>query len=150
MSTPFSRQFFSNDAIEGAAMHVAEKMAFKDGVIEANEGLLIDGKLNNVTIKSVDGSPIYISALAHLVDCNIEAADLLVEGQVSGAIVATGKAEFGSGCVVVGKLRRSGEVYVHRLADLDDLKVTTTRSEAKDQASSSVHSINAYQVQAAA
>jgi cytoskeletal protein CcmA (bactofilin family) len=150
MSVPFSRMFFDHESIEGAAMHVAEKMAFKDGVIEANDGLLVDGKLTNVTIKSVDGSPIYISALARLVDCNIEAADLLVEGSFSGNIIATGKAEFGSGCVVIGKLRRGAEVYVHRLADLDDLKVTSERSAAKDSTSSSVHDISSYQAQAAA
>lgn len=126
-----SYTFFKQADIEQSRSTVPETLVLKGGSVEAVKGLLVDGKLSNMTIDSKDGSHIIISALAVLEDCVINGTDVMIEGQFSGTINAAGKTEFASGCVAVGVFNKGGEVYIHKLADLDDLKVTTVKNLKK-------------------
>lgn len=126
-----ARKFFSNRDVEAAKTHIAELLNIKSGVLESKDGMLIDGRLTACEIKSTDDSPVCISALAVLDDCTIDGNDILIEGQFSGTINARGKVEFASGCVATGIFNKGGEVYVHPLADLDDLRI---KSMARDAA----------------
>ncbi len=124
-----SYNFFKSADIESSKSTVPETLVLRGGSVEAEKGLLIDGKLFGTTIDSKDGSPIYVSALAELHDCVINGADVMIEGHFSGTINATGKTEFASGCVAVGIFNKGDEVYIHKLADLDDLKVSSKKSK---------------------
>jgi hypothetical protein len=118
--------FFEPTDIAKAKL-IPESLAFTGGAIDCSGGLLVDGNLTKVTLESKDGSPIYISALATLDDCIINGRDVLIEGHFSGVINADGKTEFASGCVVVGVFNKAGEVYMHKLADVDDLAVKSKK-----------------------
>lgn len=122
-----SYNLFKSADIESSKSTVPETLVLRGGTVEAEKGLLIDGKLFNTTIDSKDGSPIYVSALAELDNCVINGKDVLIEGSFSGTINASGKTEFASGCVVVGIFNKGDEVYIHKLADLDDLKVSSKK-----------------------
>jgi len=124
------RKFFSQQVVESAKTHLAEHLNIKGGELEARDGTLIDARLAGCVVKSVDDSPICVSALAMLSDCTIEGKDVLIEGQFSGTIVASGRVEFASGCIATGILNRGGEVYFHPLADLDDLRIKTLARES--------------------
>ena len=127
-----SYQFFNAAYMEKCKSNVPETLVLRGGAVEAEKGLLVDGKLHDTTIESKDGSPIYISALAELTNCVINGKDVLIEGVFSGTLNASGKTEFASGCVAVGVFNKGGEVYIHTLADLEDLKVTSVKSKAQD------------------
>jgi hypothetical protein len=131
-------QFFDPTAIAKAKL-IPESLAFTGGSIDCSGGLLVDGNLTKVTLESKDGSPIYISALATLDDCVIHGRDVLIEGHFSGVINADGKTEFASGCVVVGVFNKAGEVYMHKLADVDDLAVKSKKPS--EQASQVVKAV---------
>ena len=120
-----SYNLFKSAAIESSKSTVPETLVMRGGSVEAEKGLLIDGKLYGTTIDSKDGSPIFISALAELRDCVINGADVLIEGHFEGTLNATGKTEFAAGCVAIGIFNKGDEVYIHKLADLDDLKVSS-------------------------
>lgn len=122
-----SYNLFKSVEIEASKSTVPETLVLRGGTVEAEKGLLIDGKLYGTTIDSKDGSPIFISALAELHDCVINGADVLIEGHFEGTLNATGKTEFASGCVAVGIFNKGDEVYIHKLADLDDLKVSSKK-----------------------
>ena len=122
-----SYNFFKPTDIENSK-NLPESLVFKGGTIECTGGLLVDGQLTGVTIDSKDGSPIYISAMATLQQCVINGSDVLIEGHFSGTLNATGRVEFASGCVAVGVFNKGGEVFVHTLSDLDDLKFNSMNS----------------------
>lgn len=122
-----SYNLFKSADIESSKSTVPETLVLRGGTVEAEKGLLIDGKLYGTTIDSKDGSPIFISALAELRDCVINGADVLIEGHFEGTLNATGKTEFASGCVAIGIFNKGDEVYIHKLADLDDLKVSSKK-----------------------
>lgn len=124
------RKFFYDHNVEAAKTHVAELLSIKSGVLDGRGGMLIDGRLSGCQIRSSDDSPICISALAVLDDRTIDGKDVLIEGQFSGTINARGKVEFASGCVATGIFNKGGEVYVHPLADLDDLRIKSMAREA--------------------
>jgi hypothetical protein len=119
--------FFKPTDIENSKV-LPESLVFKGGSIDCSGGLLVDGQLTDVTLESKDGSPIYISALAILQQCVINGSDVLIEGHFSGTLNATGKVEFASGCVAVGVFNKGGEVFMHALSDLDDLKISSLNS----------------------
>jgi cytoskeletal protein CcmA (bactofilin family) len=131
-----SYNFFKTTDIESSKAHMHETIVFRGGSLEAKNGLLIDGKLYGTTIDSKDGSPIYVSALAELDDCVINGVDVLIEGSFSGTLNASGKTEFASGCVAVGVFNKGEEVYIHKLADLDDLKLSSKKVKAMSIVSS--------------
>ena len=122
-----SYNLFKSADIESSKSTVPETLVLRGGTVEAEKGLLIDGKLYGATIDSKDGSPIFISALAELHDCVINGADVLIEGHFEGTLNATGKTEFAAGCVAIGIFNKGDEVYIHKLADLDDLKVSSKK-----------------------
>ncbi len=124
-----SYNLFKSADIEASKSTVPETLVLRGGSVEAVKGLLIDGKLYGTTIDSKDGSPIFVSALAELHDCVINGADVLIEGHFEGTLNATGKTEFGSGCVAIGIFNKGDEVYIHKLADLEDLKVSSKKSK---------------------
>ena len=115
--------FFNTAALEKTETNLPESLKLKGGAIEAHGGLTVDAQLTGVTLDSKDGSTIYISALAKLEDCVINGKDVLIEGKFSGTLNATGQTEFASGCVAVGIFNKGDDVYIHKLADIDDLKV---------------------------
>jgi hypothetical protein len=133
--------FFKPTDIENSKV-LPESLILKGGSIDCSDGLLIDAQLTGVTIESKNDAPIYISALANLDDCVINGADVLVEGHFSGTLNASGKTEFAAGCVVVGIFNKGGEVYMHMLSDLDNLKISSMNSNKAKPALSSVS--NAY------
>ena len=131
-----SYNLFKSAAIESSKSTVPETLVMRGGSVEAEKGLLIDGKLYGTTIDSKDGSPIFISALAELRDCVINGADVLIEGHFEGTLNATGKTEFAAGCVAIGIFNKGDEVYIHKLADLDDLKVSSKKAKPLSAVSS--------------
>jgi hypothetical protein len=132
-----SYNFFKPTDIENSKV-LPESLVFKGGSIDCSGGLLVDAQLTNVTLDSKDGSPIYVSALATLDDCVINGTDVLMQGHFSGTLNATGKVEFASGCVVVGIFNKGGEVYMHMLSDLDNLKISSMNSDKAKPALSSM------------
>lgn len=124
-----SYQFFKPTDLESAKSLVPESLVFRGGVIECKGGILVDGELHDTTIESKDGTAIFISAMAKLYNCTISGVDILVEGIFDGTINGTGKIEFASGCVAVGVCNKGSEVYMHPLADLDDLRVKSMKSQ---------------------
>ena len=121
-------QFFKPTDIEASKSLMPESLVFKGGTIDGKDSTLIDGKLSNTTITSVDNTPIYISSLAVLTECVINCHDLLIEGHFTGTINAKGKVELAAGCVVVGILNKADEVYMATLADVDDLQVRSLKT----------------------
>lgn len=122
-------QFFKPADLEAAKSLVPESLVIRGGVIECKGGILVDGELHDTTIESKDGTAIYISAMAKLYSCTLKGTDILIEGTFDGVINGTGKIEFASGCVAVGVCNKGSEVYMHPLADLDDLRVKSVKAQ---------------------
>lgn len=121
-------QFFKPTDMEASKSIVPASLNFKGGTIDGKDSTLIDGKLHGTTITSTDNTPIYISSMAHLTECVINCHDLMIEGHFTGTINAKGKVELAAGCVVVGILNKSDEVYMATLADVDDLQVRSIKT----------------------
>lgn len=111
---------------------VPASLVIKGGVVEGQGGLLIDGKLTDTRIVSMDGSVIQISAQAVLVGCSIEGVDLLIEGDFDGSARITGNCEISASAKAVGKLEVAGDLFKSRYADAVDLKVVQFHTETQD------------------
>lgn len=106
-----------------------EGLVLKGGTLEGKDGLLIDGTLTTVQIKSVDGSLIHISATAVLEDCNVEGENVLLEGTFSGVINAAGDCEIGPSASVIGVVNVGGDLFKSKFADVRDMNVNTLKAE---------------------
>src|SRR6201986_5327742 len=72
------------------------------GEVKGGEDLIIDGRVEGTV--TLTESRLTIGATAN-VAADLTARDVLIQGQVKGNIVASGRVELRSGCVVEGDVR---------------------------------------------
>lgn len=129
MSDTNRKLFLFTDAeIIAANSLFPEHVTIKNATLAGAKGFLIDSKMADCHISTTDGSPVFISALAKLENCKVEAGDVLIEGYFSGSIAATGKVELGAGCTMAGTLTKGGAVFLHPEADFEELVIKSLKS----------------------
>lgn len=114
---------FPADILSDAKTVIAHSIDFEGGTLRLSGGALIDGRLTRTTIISVDGSPTKISALANLDSCILNCKDIIIDGEFSGEINATGDVELGDTCRIQGTITHAGRVMTGALADTDAMKL---------------------------
>jgi cytoskeletal protein CcmA (bactofilin family) len=85
-------------AVENAPAHIGKTIVI-NGEVTGSEDLIVDGRIEGSVCLSE--SRLTIGPHAN-VAANLSAKDILILGQVRGNIVATGRVELRSGCVVEG------------------------------------------------
>lgn len=135
MSDTNRKLFLFTDAeIIAANSLFPEHVTIKNATLAGAKGFLIDSKMVDCHISTTDGSPVFISALAKLENCKVEAGDVLIEGYFSGSIAATGKVELGAGCTMAGTLTKGGAVFLHPEADFEELVIKSLKSSPSKSA----------------
>ena len=97
-------------ATENGLARIGKSIVIR-GEVTGNEDLIVDGRVEGI-VSLVEGC-LTIGASAE-VEADLTAKDVLVMGHLLGNIVATGRVELRSGCVV------EGDVQANRLAVEDN------------------------------
>jgi cytoskeletal protein CcmA (bactofilin family) len=112
-------------AVENAPARIGKSVVIC-GEVKGSEDLIVDGRVEGTV--SLSDSRLTIGPNAK-VQADLSARDVLIQGQVHGNIVATGRVELRAGCSVEGDIRAL------RLAVEDNAvfrgKVDLTQSVAK-------------------
>ena len=107
------------------------------GEVKGSEDLMVDGHVEG-TITLVD-SRLTIGPNAH-VSANISAKDVILLGQLSGNVTATGKVELRDGCDLVGDISAArlsieeSAVFRGKVEPLQGEKPARTRGEGRRHA----------------
>ncbi len=90
-------------AVENSPARIGKSIVIS-GEVKGNEDLTVDGRVEGTVILS-EGR-LTIGPTANLT-ADLSAKDVLIQGQVKGNIVATGRVELRAGCSVEGDIRAS-------------------------------------------
>lgn len=101
----------------------SEGLSFEGGVLRGKGGLLIDGKLENVSVISEDGSPIVVSALANLNNCIIQGHHVVIGGKFRGELSADGDVEITDSASILGTINTGGRMLISPLAEMEDVRM---------------------------
>lgn len=107
-------------------------LTFEGGTLRGNGGLLIDGKLENVSVTSEDGSAIVVSALADLDNCIINGHHVIVSGKFRGELNATGDLEITDSADILGLVNTGGRMLVSPLAVMEDVRIRRVLAKPKE------------------
>jgi hypothetical protein len=142
-----ARKYFKESQMKEALTQLPESVTLEGGVIRGKGGMVVDGTFTKTTFISDDETPMYFTSLSSLTDCVVNCHDALFEGQFTGTINCKGdkknretsKIEFGSGSITVGVFNKDAEVFMHVLADLDDLKTKTAKRAETSESTQTLH-----------
>lgn len=113
-------------AVENSPARIGKTVLIR-GEVKGSEDLIVDGRVEGTV--SLADSRLTIGPNAN-VAADLSAKDVLIQGQVHGNVVASGRVELRSGCVVEGDIRAL------RLAVEDNAvfrgKVDLTQAAAKN------------------
>lgn len=102
-------------AIERPDEVLQRTLKFAGGTIMVGGGLQIDAQLNGVEINAPDKT-VVVSALAKCDQCHITAKDVLICGDFSGEIVASGDVEIADSARCTGTIRVGGHALISPIA----------------------------------
>jgi cytoskeletal protein CcmA (bactofilin family) len=103
---------------------IQQSLAFVGGTIYVKGGVQVDAQLKNVSIVAVDDNPVVLSVLGSMVDCAIDATDVLICGDFKGEIRAKGDCEIAPTAKARGLVLVRGHVLISPLAgDSDEIRV---------------------------
>jgi cytoskeletal protein CcmA (bactofilin family) len=88
-------------ATENGSARIGKSVVVR-GEVKGGEDLIIDGRVEGTV--TLTESRLTIGSTAN-VAADLTARDVLIQGQVQGNIVATGRVELRAGCVVEGDVR---------------------------------------------
>jgi cytoskeletal protein CcmA (bactofilin family) len=88
-------------ATENGAARIGKSVVIR-GEVKGGEDLIIDGRVEGTV--TLTESRLTIGSSAN-VAADLAARDILIQGQVQGNIVASGRVELRAGCVVEGDVR---------------------------------------------
>jgi cytoskeletal protein CcmA (bactofilin family) len=112
-------------AVENAPARIGKTVVIR-GEVKGNEDLIVDGRVEGTV--SLSESRLTIGPTAN-VAADLSAKDILVQGQVQGNMVASGRVELRAGCAV------EGDISALRLAVEDNAvfrgKVDLTQGASK-------------------
>jgi cytoskeletal protein CcmA (bactofilin family) len=106
-------------------------LIFDGGAIYARGGIQIDARMRNCRVVSQQQHPVTVSALGRMLKCQIVGQDVLIEGDFTGEIEASGDIEITNSARVAGLIRYGGELVIGPLVDRRKLRVQrlTMRAE---------------------
>jgi cytoskeletal protein CcmA (bactofilin family) len=90
-------------ATENGSARIGKSVVIR-GEVKGGEDLIIDGRVEGTV--TLTESRLTIGATAN-VAADLTARDVLIQGEVHGNIVASGRVELRAGCLVEGDLRAS-------------------------------------------
>ena len=100
------------------------RSVLEGGTLRIKNGVLIDGKLTNVTIMSMTDAPIIVSALGRLTGCKVECVNFINEGEFDGEVTACENVEIKASATTRGTIQCGGKFYTEgNLGDGDYLKI---------------------------
>jgi hypothetical protein len=122
-----------NDSVKDTLGQLIDQATdMEGGLIRVKNGVLIDGRLKNVTIRNEGEKPVVISALAHLEACSIETSYFLNEGSFSGQVSVLFDAELTETSTTTGTLQYGRRfVLGGPLADAKDLRILGLQQQNK-------------------
>ena len=88
-------------AVENTPARIGKTVVIR-GEVKGSEDLIVDGRVEGTV--NLSESRLTIGPTAN-VAANLSAKDILILGQVKGNVVASGRVELRSGCVVEGDIR---------------------------------------------
>jgi cytoskeletal protein CcmA (bactofilin family) len=88
-------------AIENAPARIGKTVIIR-GEVKGSEDLIVDGRVEGTV--SLSESRLTIGPNANIA-ADLSAKDILIQGQVHGNLVATGRVELRAGCLVEGDIR---------------------------------------------
>lgn len=104
------------EAIERPEEILQGTLMFVGGTVFVKGGVQIDAQLKNVTVQAMDNKPIVLTALGKMEDCYIKGEDVLICGDFTGEIQASGDVEVTNSARVAGVIRTSGHALISPLA----------------------------------
>lgn len=115
---------FAENIKEQSAQLIDEDFWLEGGTLRIKNGVLIDGKLTNVTIMSMTDAPIIVSALGRLTGCKVECVNFINEGEFDGEVTASENVEIKASATTRGTIQCGGKFYTEgNLGDGDYLKI---------------------------
>jgi cytoskeletal protein CcmA (bactofilin family) len=119
---------------------IQETLAFVGGTIYVKGGVQIDAKLKNVSVVSLDGNPVVLSALGIMDNCAIDAMDVLICGDFTGEVRAKGDCEIAPTAKARGLVLVRGHALISPLAgDSDEIRVGRLPNEVVTEVPFSEH-----------
>ena len=88
-------------AVENSPARIGKTVVIR-GEVKGSEDLIVDGRVEGTV--SLSESRLTVGPNAN-VEADLSAKDVLILGQVQGNVVASGRVELRSGCVVEGDIR---------------------------------------------
>jgi cytoskeletal protein CcmA (bactofilin family) len=88
-------------AVENAAARIGKSVVIC-GEVKGSEDLIVDGRVEGTV--TLTESRLTIGPTAN-VQADLFARDVLIQGQVQGNVVASGRVELRAGCIVEGDIR---------------------------------------------
>ena len=119
-------------AIERPDEVLQRTLKFAGGTIMIGGGLQIDAQMSGVEINAPDKT-VVVSALAKCEHCHITAKDVLICGDFSGEIVASGDVEITDSARCAGMIRVGGHALISPIAvEAGEIKIMKYIEEVEE------------------